>query len=81
MNKIVCWECYQPSGSHKLSCNSKSRVESLQWFLDSLHNVPQDILEYVSHKIYVESLERKLNFDEYQKESEKTWENKDATKS
>ena len=68
MNKIVCWECNQPSGLHKMGCGSKSRVESLQWFLDSLHNVPQDVLDYVSHKIYVELLERKLNFDEEKKE-------------
>ena len=64
MDKIICWECSQPSGQHKLSCDSRSRVDNLQYFLDSLHNVPQDVLNYVSHKIYVESLERKLNFDE-----------------
>ena len=72
MNRITCWECNKPSGEHRMGCGSNSRVQSLQWFLDSLHNVPQDVLDYVSHKIYVESLERKLNFDE---------ENKDATKS
>ena len=64
MTNIICWECGQPSGQHKMSCGSRSRVQALEWFLNSLHNVPQDILDYVSHKIYVESLERKLNFDE-----------------
>ena len=63
---IICWECGNLAGSmgnHKMGCGSKSRVEGLQWLLDSLHNVPNDVLDYVSHKIYVESLERKLNFD------------------
>lgn len=74
MTRLICWECGQESGSHKMSCGSRSRVDSLQWLLDDLHHVPQDVLNYVSHKIYVESLERKLNFDEYLEESEKTWE-------
>ena len=64
MNKILCWECNKLSGEHRMGCGSKSRVDNLQWLLESLHNVPQDVLDYVSHKIYVESLERKLNFDE-----------------
>ena len=64
MDRIICFECGQPSGQHKLSCGSRGLVESLQYFLDSLHNVPQDILDHVAHRIYVESLERKLNFDE-----------------
>ena len=64
MSKLICWCCGQPSGQHKLSCGIRSRVEALQNFIDNLHNVPQDVLNYVAHKIYVESLERKLNFDE-----------------
>lgn len=68
MDKIICFECGNPSGQHKMDCGSKSRVDSLQYFLDNLHNVPQDVLNYVSHKIYVESLERKLNFDEENKD-------------
>lgn len=71
MNKIVCWCCGNPSGQHKMGCSIKSQVQSLDWLLAELHNVPQDVLNYVSHKIYVESLERKLNFDEYVVESEK----------
>lgn len=66
--KITCWECGQLSGFHKLSCGSKSRIYALQWLMDDLHIVPQDVLDYVSHKIYVESLERKLNFDEESKD-------------
>lgn len=64
MNKITCWECSRESDDHKMGCGSKSRVDSLQWLLDSLHNVPQDVLDYVSHKIYTETLDRKLNFDD-----------------
>ena len=60
---LTCWCCGNPSGQHKLSCNAKSKVEGLAFFLSELHNVPDDVLDYVSHKIYVESLERKLNFD------------------
>ena len=70
MNKITCWECSRESGNHKMDCGSKSRVDNLQYFLDNLHNVPQDILDYVSHKIYVESLERKLNFDKENKDEQ-----------
>lgn len=62
--KITCWCCGQPSGLHKMSCNVKSKVETLEWFLSELNLVPDDVLDYVSHKIYVESLERKLNFDD-----------------
>lgn len=68
MDKILCWECNQPSGQHKLSCDSRSHVEHLQYFLDNLHNVPQEILDLVAHKCYVESMERRLAFyeeDEY----------------
>lgn len=68
MDKILCWECNKPSGEHRMGCGSKSRVDNLQWILDSLHNVPQEVLDYVSHKIYVESLERKLNFDKENKD-------------
>ena len=66
--KILCWECNKEN--HSMDCGSKSRVQALEWFLDSLHNVPQDILDYVSHKIYVESLERKLNFDDENKDEQ-----------
>jgi len=69
MNKITCWCCGQPSGQHKMSCNTKSKVEALEWFLAELTTVPDDVLNYVSHKIYVESLERKLNFDEENKDA------------
>lgn len=62
--KIQCWCCGNLSGQHRMSCNVKSKVEALEWFLSEVHLVPQDVLNYVSHKIYVESLERKLNFDE-----------------
>lgn len=60
--KLTCFECNQPSGEHRMGCGSKSRVDSLQWFLDSLHTVPQDVLSYVSHRVYTETLDRKLNF-------------------
>ena len=65
ITKIQCWCCGNPSGRHKMSCNVKSKVETLEWFLSELYLVPDDVLDYVSHKIYVESLERKLRFDEY----------------
>ena len=70
MNKITCWCCGQPSGLHKMSCNVKSKVQALEWFLAELTTVPDDVLNYVSHKIYVESLERKLNFDEENKDEQ-----------
>ena len=44
MDKILCWECSQPSGQHKMGCSIKSQVQALEWLMDSLHNVPQDVL-------------------------------------
>ena len=60
MPKLTCYECGQPSGEHRMGCGSKSRVDSLQWFLDSLHTVPQDVLDMVAHKCYIERIERNL---------------------
>ena len=62
MTKITCWCCGNPSGQHKLSCNAKSKVEGLVWLLDSLHNVPSDVLTEVAFRVNVELLERELGF-------------------
>lgn len=64
MTNIICWECGQPSGQHKLSCGSKSRVEALQWLLNSLQSVPDETLETVITSCEVELLERRLSWYE-----------------
>lgn len=55
---ILCWECNKPSGEHKMDCESKSRVDTLDWFINSLQNVPEEVLDLISHKIHVEIMER-----------------------
>ena len=61
MVSLTCWECGQPSGQHKLSCGSKSRVEGLQWLLNSLHSVPEETLDLVISSCQVELMERYSN--------------------
>ena len=60
MTNIICWECNQPSGLHKMGCGSKSRVEALHWLLNSLQSVPDETLETVVTSCKVELLERRL---------------------
>ena len=55
---ILCWECNKPSGEHRMDCGSKSRVDALDWFINSLHSVPEEVLDTISHKIHVEIMER-----------------------
>ena len=55
---ILCWECNKPSGEHRMDCGSKSRVDALDWFINSLHSVPEEVLDIISHKIHVEIMER-----------------------
>ena len=58
---ILCWECNKSSGSHRMDCGSKSRA--LDWFINSLHSVPEEVLDLISHKIHVEIMERNLKED------------------
>ena len=60
---ILCWECNKSSGQHRMDCGSKSRVDALDWFINSLHNVPEEVLDFISHKIHVEIMERNLKDD------------------
>ena len=30
---ILCWECNKSSGQHRMDCGSKSRVDTLEWFI------------------------------------------------
>lgn len=55
---ILCWECNKSSGSHRMDCGSKSRADALDWFINSLHSVPEEVLDIISHKIHVEIMER-----------------------
>ena len=59
--KLHCWCCGNPRGQHKLSCGSKSRVEGLQWLLNSLHSVPEETLDLVISSCQVELMERYLS--------------------
>lgn len=74
MNNITCFECGNPSGQHKLSCDSRTLVETVQLFSDSLEKIPTNILTDIAFKINISLMERD---DDYMKQ----WENKDATKS
>ena len=60
---IVCWECNKSSGQHCMDCGSRSRVDTLDWFINSLHSVPEEVLDLISHKIHVEIMERNLKED------------------
>ena len=53
---ILCWECNKEN--HSMDCGSKSRVDTLDWFINSLHSVPEEVLDLISHKIHVEIMER-----------------------
>lgn len=47
MNKITCWCCGQPSGQHKMSCNTKSKVEGLVFMFNEIYLVPDETLELI----------------------------------
>ena len=55
-NDYLCWECNKEN--HSIDCGSKSRVDALDWFINSLHSVPEEVLDTISHKIHVEIMER-----------------------
>ena len=60
---ILCWECNKSSGQHRMDCGSKSRVDALDLFINSLHSVPEEVLDLISNKIHVEIMERNLKED------------------
>lgn len=57
---MICFECQMQHPNHKLSCDSKSRMDTLQWLLNSLHFLPDELLDEVYGKVMNEVLERKF---------------------
>lgn len=55
----TCYECMKPATSHSMDCGSKSRMDALQWLLDSLHFLPDELLEEVHGKVLDQIIERK----------------------
>lgn len=57
---LTCFECQMQHPSHKMDCGSKSRMDTLQWLLSSLHFLPDELLDGVYGKVVNEVLERKF---------------------
>jgi hypothetical protein len=45
-----------------MGCGSKSRMDTLMWLYDSVHYLTDEQLDKLDFLVYVEKLERKLNF-------------------
>lgn len=61
-----CFECQMQHPNHKLSCDSVVRMKALVWMLESLHFLPDELLDEIYGKVVNEVLERKFKdmFDE-----------------
>lgn len=57
---FTCFECQMQHPLHKMDCSSVSRMDTLQWLLNSLHFLPDELLDEVYGKVVNEVLERKF---------------------
>lgn len=54
-----CFECQMQHPDHKLSCDSVIRMKALVWLLESLHFLPDELLDEVHGKVLNQIIERK----------------------
>lgn len=56
---MKCFECQMQHPNHKMDCSSVSRMDTLQWLLNSLHFLPDELLDEVHGKVLDQIIERK----------------------
>lgn len=61
MSNLKCFECQMQHPDHKMGCGSKSRMDALVWLLDSLHYIPDDLLDKIHFAVWSESQDRKYD--------------------
>lgn len=60
-SNLKCFECMKPATNHSMDCGSKSRMDALVWLLDSLHYIPDDLLDKIHFAVWSESQDRKYD--------------------